>query len=238
MGAALVLAVVIHAGALALILYYSPHHLVEKPKATEVVFKAAFVPALPLPPPPPPAGGAATPKVDQPKKPPVVKKPEALVEPEQKEPEKPAGQQAGVQGGDSVRGVEGGDAIDGREGGVRDGGVPGGHAAGTGTATAGPAPTYETLHFGDGMTQPTLIGGSTQPVIPREATLAKVSGKIIAKCTITEAGTLVGCHIVKSLPFMDEAVLANLASRRYTPVIYQGHPQRVHFTFYITVKAE
>ncbi len=80
------------------------------------------------------------------------------------------------------------------------------------------------------MTAPVLTGGQSQPQYTREAMEAKVEGKVIARCTITLTGTLTDCRIIKSLPFLDQAVLATLAGQRYSPVMYQGHPQSVFYT--------
>ena len=49
------------------------------------------------------------------------------------------------------------------------------------------------------------------------------------KCVITTAGTLQGCRILKSLPFLDEPVLQALAQQRYTPVTFQGRPVAVEY---------
>ena len=70
------------------------------------------------------------------------------------------------------------------------------------------------LTFGEGMTPPSLTGGQAQPAYTREALEAKVEGKVIARCTITVTGTLTDCRIIKSLAFLDQAVLSTLAGQR------------------------
>ena len=119
------------------------------------------------------------------------------------------------------------------------GGVPGGTVGGTIGGTIGGVlgnplpnaqPTNVTLPFGEGMTPPSLAGGSAQPQYTREAIEARVEGKVIARCTLTTAGTLTDCRIIKGLPFLDQAVLSTLAGQKYTPVMYQGHPQSVFYT--------
>jgi protein TonB len=50
---------------------------------------------------------------------------------------------------------------------------------------------------------------------------------------ISTTGTLDQCSILKGLPHMDQAVLQSLASRRYEPVTYQGHPVPVKYVFNI-----
>jgi protein TonB len=234
LGTGLVIAIELHALAVAVAVHCAAPTLpraIEEPEAKEVLFEATLLPPPPLPPP----GVASEPDVAQPKKPAVVQRPRepfhgrAASGPTPRAPaesETPAESLAarpdGTTAGDTVTM------------GTLDGGVAGAREGGARTAPA--APVEVTLPFGEGMTPPVLVGGSTQPIVPREAREAKVSGKIVARCTITETGMLVECRILRSLPFMDEAVLANLASRRYTPVMFQGHPQRIHFNFYITVK--
>jgi protein TonB len=172
-----------------------------------------------------------------------VKKPDTLVETKDKkeqEPEKPkepekkeenAGQAGGVEGG--VDGGVAGGTVGGVVGGVI-GGVLGGTLGGQlGSQT--PVGTNTTLSFGEGMTPPVLQNG-VQPVYPREALEAKVEGKVIAKCTITEDGHLVDCRIIKGLAYMDGPVLAALAARKYSPVMFQGRAVRVYYTFPFTFK--
>jgi serine/threonine-protein kinase len=86
------------------------------------------------------------------------------------------------------------------------------------------------LPFGPEMTRPTLISGG-ELSYPREALVAGVSGTIIAKCTITTDGALKNCRIIKGLPFLDKAALDVLATRRYSPVTYQGKAVPVEYVF-------
>ena len=116
------------------------------------------------------------------------------------------------------------------------GGLIGGTIGGTGTAipTAPaappppPPPTNQVLPFGEGMNRPQLVSGP-EPAFPREALEAQVSGTLLAKCVITTEGALTGCRIIKSLPFLDQPVLAALAQRRYTPVTFQGRAVSVEY---------
>jgi protein TonB len=93
---------------------------------------------------------------------------------------------------------------------------------------AAPLPSSEVLPFGDGMNLPRLIEGP-EPVYPRAAREARVEGTLLAKCVITTEGTLRGCTIIKSLPFLDEPVLTALARRRYAPVMFQGRAVNVEY---------
>jgi protein TonB len=98
--------------------------------------------------------------------------------------------------------------------------------AGTGNARAN---TMEALPFGEGMQRPTLLDHPA-PVYSREASAARASGSVIAKCVITVEGALRNCRIVRGVPHMDAAVLEALSHWRYTPVTFQGRPVSVAYT--------
>jgi len=217
----------IHALLFGLAIYISSRPKVEEEKPRTVTF---FNPAPPPPPPPPPpAGGGATRKPrTEPKKP---KKPDTVVQttkPQEipkeapkpsPEPEQPGGQVGGVKGG-----VQGG-VVGGQVGGVV-GGVVGGTVGGSGT---------EVIPFGSGMVRPTV----TSPPdfrLTREAAAARISGKVLLKCVINTDGSVSDCKIMKGLPYMDQAVLTGMRSARYTPVMYQGHPQRVEIVLPFTIQ--
>ena len=78
------------------------------------------------------------------------------------------------------------------------------------------------------MNRPHRVEGP-EPSVPREAREARVEGTMLVKCVITTTGSLRGCHVLKSLPFMDQPVLAALARQRYTPVTFQGRPINVEY---------
>jgi serine/threonine-protein kinase len=101
-------------------------------------------------------------------------------------------------------------------------------------APAAPATVPAVLPFGPEMSRPALISGG-ELSYPREAILAGVSGTIIAKCTITAEGALRSCRIIKGLPFLDKAALDVLATRRYSPVTYQGKAVSVEYVFNLKV---
>lgn len=90
------------------------------------------------------------------------------------------------------------------------------------------------LSFGPEMTRPSLISGG-ELSYPREAMLAGVSGTIIAKCLVTSEGALRNCRIIKGLPFLDKAALDVLATRKYSPVTYQGKAVSVEYVFNLKV---
>jgi eukaryotic-like serine/threonine-protein kinase len=87
------------------------------------------------------------------------------------------------------------------------------------------------LPFGEGMTRPVLIERGRPVQFTREALEAKVEGMMIIRCTITTEGHVERCQVLKSLPFLEQAVLENLYSSRYTPVTFQGKPVAVGYTF-------
>lgn len=187
-------------------------------------------PNLPPPPPPPPAAAAApvteVPKVPKKPKKPVQAKPDTVVaapvDPNPPPPEPVAGGHPdGVIGG-----VEGG-VVGGKIGGVKDGVV-----GGEGTVV----PQNAILPFGPGMERPKKLSGR-DPEYSAQALAAKVSGLMIVRCVIETDGRLEQCKVIKSLPHMEDAVLSALATHRYTPVMFQGRPQRVNYTFNIKLVA-
>ncbi len=95
-----------------------------------------------------------------------------------------------------------------------------------------PAAANAVLSFRDGMSAPEQLEG--KPIVYSPAAIeAGVQGTIEAKCVITVRGTLENCRIVKSLPYMDKAVLQALATRVYTPVLLEGKPVPVEYVFAI-----
>ncbi len=88
--------------------------------------------------------------------------------------------------------------------------------------------------YGSGMTQPVLISGAPLQY-PPEALTANLRGLIIARCTLTCMGEVKHCRIIKRLPFMDQAVISMLESRRYLPVRYEGRPVNISYNFHIRI---
>lgn len=192
-----------------------------------------FFAAPPPPPPPPPAKGGGSvakvePKVEK-KKP--ARKPDVIVQPKEIPQEKPAEAEPEANpepaAEDEPEGVEGG-----VEGGVP-GGVVGGVVGGTlGGQVGGQGSGAEVLPFGEGMTRPVQVEGR-DPVYTREALEARVEGLMIVKCVISLEGKLERCRVIKPLPHMEKAVLEALATKRYTPVTFQGRPVTVDYVFNI-----
>jgi protein TonB len=231
LGAGALFSAVTHAAVIGAVIFAAGHALPQKIEAPEVVFRPL---AALAPPPPPPLGGGSEVKVE-PKKKPIHVNPDsyvpittaqAVVEPEPAPADSAAGEPGGEIGGE-VGGVIGGTK----------GGKVGGTIGGTGTEvpvvpvapTTPPPPVNQVLPFGEGMNRPQLVGGP-EPVFPREALEARVEGTLLARCVITTEGALTNCRIIKSLPFLDQPVLAALAQRRYTPVSFQGRAVAVEYT--------
>ncbi|HEX5752802.1 MAG TPA: energy transducer TonB [Archangium sp.] len=121
--------------------------------------------------------------------------------------------------------------------GVEQGGIPGAQAiAGMALGNIGQSTGEEVLPFGAGMTPPQLVSTGVPLQYSYEALRARVSGVIIAKCTITREGDVENCRIIKGLPFMDDAVLQSVTSRHYRPVTFQGRPVNVSYTFTVNLK--
>jgi TonB family protein len=99
-----------------------------------------------------------------------------------------------------------------------------------------PGPPMRIVLFRGDMTPPQRIDGVSAPGYTPKARELCVEGKLIARCTIMEDGTLTDCDVIQSVPYQDESVLANLATRRYTPVLLQGKPQRVYYTLPFTFR--
>jgi periplasmic protein TonB len=204
----------VHALLLGLAIYVSSRPKADHEKLRAVTF---FNPAPPPPPPPPPpaGGGQKKPKTEHKK---IEKKPDTVVQttkqvekpPDPTPDPSPEGQVGGVVGGVAggvVGGVVGGTV----------GGVVGGTVGGTGT---------QVIPFGAGMVKPEML---QKPDIrwSKEAFAMHIGGVALLKCTINLDGTVSDCKITKGLPYMDQQILEAVKTMRYSPIMYQGHPQRV-----------
>ncbi|WP_394826812.1 energy transducer TonB [Pendulispora albinea] len=93
-------------------------------------------------------------------------------------------------------------------------------------------------HSSPGMNRPQLLSGDEHLEATAAAKREGAAGLILAKCTITDAGDVTNCRILKGLPHMDEATVANLEVRRYTPVVFRGKPVPVDYTFTFRIEAD
>lgn len=99
-----------------------------------------------------------------------------------------------------------------------------------------PSENEDVIPFGVGMTRPEIISSSALVHTP-EAREARVQGLIIARCTVTCRGEVRGCRILKPLPYMEQAALDVLHSRRYKPTRYLGRPVTVSYVFALRVES-
>ena len=223
LGRGAIMSFVVHAIILGAVIYVSSRPKTDdSEKVRAVTFFNPPAPPPPPPPPPPAGGGSRKPKTE-PKK--VPKKPDTVVEtPKQVEKPvetpKPADPEPGGVAGGVVGGVQGG-VVGGTVGGVV-GGTLGGVVGGTGNGT-------QVIPFGAGMQRPTLLK-PPEVRYSKEALAMRIGGLALVKCVINLDGTLSDCRIVKGLPYMDAQILEAVRSSRYTPVMFQGHPQRVEMS--------
>ena len=89
------------------------------------------------------------------------------------------------------------------------------------------------IEFSDELTPPVLISGPSPEYTPM-ALERRVEGTMAIRCVITVDGTVHGCRVLKSLPFMDRAAIAALEQRKYKPARRAGRPVDVYYTFTIT----
>ncbi len=66
-------------------------------------------------------------------------------------------------------------------------------------------------------TRPRMINPGQPPRYTRDAMTARIEGTSVARCRVTVKGSLSDCHITKSVPMLDEAVMTSLATRQYEP---------------------
>jgi periplasmic protein TonB len=217
--------VLLHAGALAAAVFFTTRQA--PPPRPEPVLE--FVHRVP---PQPPRGSPTPPATPEaaPKPKPKPRPRQELVQPSRIPPPPPetAAPPEAAPPAEALPYVEGG-----HPGGVETGGVAGAMPLPFLNSQAGEQPSgEEVLPFGASMTPPQLLSGAPL-AYTREALEARVHGLLIARCTITREGAVTGCHVIKGLPFMNEAALTALESRRYRPVHYQGKPVSVSYTFHV-----
>ena len=89
----------------------------------------------------------------------------------------------------------------------------------------------DVLPYNEDMPRPEMLDQTKDIIYTREAMAAKAEGVFITRCTITSKGRVEKCRVIKSVPYMEKPVVEALQSRSYKPIIYQGHPVNVDFTF-------
>jgi serine/threonine-protein kinase len=105
-------------------------------------------------------------------------------------------------------------------------------------ASAAPAPSPESpadpnvpRPFADGMTRPMRISEPAPLVYTHEAIATQAEGVMIIRCVITVTGTVDTCRTLKTVPAMEEAVVAWLKSQHFKPAEENGRPVAVDYLF-------
>ena len=180
---------------------------------------APVLPSPPVPPAPPRPKAPAKPKLPARAKP---QGPVAMVQPKEMpaalRPPEPAPE---IEDDDSDEGVEGG--------------VAGGAAGGTAGGAPEPHESAGPVKFSGAMAAPVLVSAPpleyTQRALERE-----IEGVMVVECVVTTEGVVHACRVLKSLPFMDRAVVENLELRRYKPATLAGKPLDVQYTFTVRLR--
>ena len=100
-------------------------------------------------------------------------------------------------------------------------------------AEVNPPSGDEPVVFSDKLTPPVLISGPSPEYTP-QALERRVEGTMVIRCVISVDGTVHGCRVLKSLPFMDRAAVTALEGRKYKPALRAGQPVDVYYTFTLT----
>ncbi|QSQ16536.1 TonB family protein [Myxococcus landrumensis] len=95
----------------------------------------------------------------------------------------------------------------------------------------------DVLPYNENMPRPEMIDQGKDLVYTREAMAAKAEGVMLFRCTITTKGRVEKCRVIKPVAHMEKAVLESFQSRTYKPILYQGHPVNVDYTFSIRLVA-
>ncbi len=85
------------------------------------------------------------------------------------------------------------------------------------------------------MTPPRQLAGP-DPEYTLQALEHEVEGTMLVRCVLPVEGIVHDCHVVRSLPFMDRAVITALERRRYTPALENGKPVEVSYVFVVKLR--
>jgi protein TonB len=217
-GSGATIAVLVHVAVLAFAAWASARVASAAKEDVAVTF---VKPPPPPPPPPPPAAPKHQRPKPQPNKPVTVLQ-QAIVAPTVIPEEKPEEKEPTDTHASIGEGVEGGEV----------GGVPGGIVGGVVDA----ADVQKPVEFDSKtMKDPVYVSGPA-PTYTEKALEREIQGVIVVKCVVTQDGRVHDCRVVRSLPFMDRAVIEALEKRRYTPATQGGKPIEVDYTFKITLR--
>jgi protein TonB len=194
--------------------------VVEGPLVPVKIVRSTAPPTAPPPPPPRKAQVKAKAKVDAKPRAAMVQPKDVPLELKPPDPTPPEPEDEG-----SDEGVEGGVV----------GGVAGGVVGGAPAPPVAPPQPAGPVKFNSAMTPPVLLAGPpieyTQQALEHE-----VEGVMVVECLVTVEGVVHDCRVLRSLPFMDRAVVTNLEHRRYKPSTLGGKPLDVQYTFTIRLK--
>jgi periplasmic protein TonB len=95
-----------------------------------------------------------------------------------------------------------------------------------------PAPAAaETVPFNPAsMKRPTRLSGR-EPQLTQEAREARVQGTALVRCTVTPQGAVTRCRVLNRLQGMESELLDALSTWQVTPVLQDGKPVAVDYTF-------
>jgi protein TonB len=222
LGSGTVIAIALHAGVVVAAIGISLRPPDALKKDTEVKFVAR--PKPPPPPPPPPAPKSVRPKPKPVEHRTVLK--QAIVAPtvipEEKPPEKEPVPEAPSDDGEA--GGEVGGVAGGIQGGVVDS-----------TDVAAPAVPPPRIQLEDTQVRLSKVSGPgiqyTQQALDHE-----VQGQMIIKCIVLVDGKVQNCRVLKSLPFMDKAVVQAVEQWRFEPYRVNGKAVEVDYTLKIRLE--
>lgn len=90
----------------------------------------------------------------------------------------------------------------------------------------------EVAPFQPPMTRPTPLPEGAITFTPA-AVAARVSGVAVVRCIIVPEGAVRACRVVKSVPLMDDAIIAALYRHRTAPVMLEGRPIAADYSYTI-----
>ena len=91
------------------------------------------------------------------------------------------------------------------------------------------------VRFEEGMTPPRMLFGPDPKYTP-QALEREIEGTMLVRCIVTTEGVVQSCLVLRSLPFMDAAVIQALERRRYSPALLDGRPIDCEYIFRVQLK--
>ncbi len=68
-----------------------------------------------------------------------------------------------------------------------------------------------------------------------EAKAAGITGRAVFHCIVTQEGEVEGCIVKKPVPLMTERLREALEASRYQPILHDGKPVQVAYTFTLDI---